>query len=245
LCKSASKPVISSFYRPKTPLHLNGRLNAQVESDIVGYTTITMEAGKWYMVATPFAALDDALLEGATLNQLYGNAGFATGDTLYVLINGLFQPRYWIQGTTAETTGWSTRPTRLVEDPALVKPGQSVYISKGSAGDIVLAGAVKALPAEFGLEEGEAWAMVTPIWPADTKLLNDFTWTGVEAGDTLYRVTDAGVFIPLYWIQGATPETSGWSTRPTRLVADTKPLSVGEGVYINKRSKGVATVQAR
>ena len=32
---------------------LNAPLNAAVESDVVGYTTMTMEAGKWYQVGNP------------------------------------------------------------------------------------------------------------------------------------------------------------------------------------------------
>jgi hypothetical protein len=204
-----------------------------------------MQANCWYMVATPFASLDEAKLAGATINQLYRDAGFTTGDVLYFAnAQGTFIPRYWIQGATLETSGWSTRSNRLAEDTTtILKPGQAVYIKKTADGVVTFSGAVKALPAEFGLSEGNAWAMVTPIWPEGTKLLNDFTWTGVESNDVLYRLKD-GNFVPRYWIQGATPETSGWSTRSNRLAADTTPLAVGEGVYINKKSSGIATVQA-
>ena len=198
------------------------------------------------MIATPFASLDAELRDGATINQLYRNEGFSTGDMLYFGSDaGLFVPRYWIQGNTIETSGWSTRSNRLAEDTTtILKPGQAVYIKKANSSSITFTGTVEALPAQFGLEAGNAWAMVTPVWPEGTKKLNDFTWTGVSAGDILYRVTGEGLFTPRYWIQGATPETSGWSTRSNRLAADTTPLAAGEGVYINKKSAGIATVQA-
>ena len=60
--------------------------SAAVESDVVGYTTITMEAGKWYQVGNPFVALEEGgVIE---LNDGFGT-GFATGDQLY-LYNSIF-----------------------------------------------------------------------------------------------------------------------------------------------------------
>ena len=154
LHKSASKPVISSFYRGFTPLHLNGRLNAQVESDIVGYTTVTMEAGKWYQVGSPFVALE----EGTTLklNDVF-TTGFGAGDTLqlYSSVNSSYTTYRW----NTYKNGWATNTSPVATLADVTLPvGQAVFINKKVDGDVILTGKVSAEEAvTFGNEAGSAW----------------------------------------------------------------------------------------
>ena len=87
LHKSASKPVISSFYRGFTPLHLNGRLNAQVESDIVGYTTIEVTK-EWTLMGVNFTGLDNPSTEEIPILSLI-SGNFSAGDQIQIpKING-------------------------------------------------------------------------------------------------------------------------------------------------------------
>ena len=77
-------------------LFLNVPLFAAVESDIVGYTTISMEAGKWYQVGYPFSPLDGA--ESIKLNDCF-TEGFALEDTLMILdvVNSSYEAMlYWV-----------------------------------------------------------------------------------------------------------------------------------------------------
>ncbi len=67
-------------------VNLDGRLLAAVESATVGYTTMAMEAGKWYMVGTPFSALSDTTER--RVNDVFALEGFADGDVLYTLSEG-------------------------------------------------------------------------------------------------------------------------------------------------------------
>ena len=105
----------------------NGRLNAQVESAIVGYQTIEMKAGKWYMVGCPFVALSD---ETMTINDMM--RGFADGDELYVYDNAKSQYTYiraWKNGAWRVGTADGTIATDSIE------PGQGFFISTKSAGN--------------------------------------------------------------------------------------------------------------
>ena len=183
-------------------LLLNAPLFAAVESDIVGYTQIEMQAGKWYQIGNPFVGLDGSLEQA--LNQVF-TSGFALGDTLLVFNpeTGIYEQQlYWVPGNEGSGT-WCSLPIpgAPASDKTLVA-GQAVYINKaGGSGTVTLAGSVKPVEVEFGSEAGNAWAQVVAVWPEE-KALNEMKWSGLALGDTLL------VFNPetklyeqqLYWV---------------------------------------------
>ena len=220
-------------------LSFNAPLTAAVESDIVGYTTIEMDAGKWYQVGTPFVDLETSGAEEVSVNAVF-STGFARGDRLNVLDDtGTFVPLYW----NATANGWcdSTRPNAALST-VTIAVGEAVYIQKGVAGDVVVKGKVEALPVAFGSEQGNAWNQSVLMWPVATKL-NDIAWSNLERGDTLYILDDTTQnFTPYYW----NPNANGWctTTRPTATLADVD-VGIGKAMYINKRSAGLGQLEPK
>jgi hypothetical protein len=108
------------------------RLSAAVESDIVGYNTIEMKAGKWYMVGSAFSSLDG--IEDRNVNDVF-NVGFAEGDRLmtYNSVSGLYTTAYWRATANGGQGGWCTRPfmAATLKTVALT-PGQAMFINKKS-----------------------------------------------------------------------------------------------------------------
>ena len=239
LHKSASKPVISSFYCGFTPLHLNGRLNAQVESDIVGYTTITMEAGKWYQVGAPFVALEDNAK--VSLKKTF-NTGFSAGDTVYIFSEaaGTYADvRTWGTASTGETTWLNSRgkPSDISLDA-----GAALFILKKTTEDVVLAGKVSANEVvQFGSATSGSWAQIVLPYPEPTDL-NAMTWTGLQEGDELHVYDpDAGTYaITRYWSTGKTDTELKW--RNSRKADVETIIPVGTAMFIRKVNAGVASL---
>ena len=219
-------------------MHLNGRLNAQVESDIVGYTTITMEAKKWYQVGSPFVALE----EGATLklNDVF-TTGFGAGDVLNMFDTEScsYVAYYWNAGKG----GWarSTAPVASLVDVAL-SAGQAVFINKATAGEVLLSGRVSVEEAvEFGSANGKAWNQICCVYPQNVKL-NEIVWTGLEGGDVLniFSTTESK-YNAYYW----NARKGGWalSTAPVASLVQVE-IPAGQAFFINKVSAGKASCSA-
>ena len=208
----------------------NGRLNAAVESDIVGYTTVEMAAGGWYQLGVPFAQLDGATT--FTLDEAF--PGFAEGDIMYIATQtGGFINRYW------KDTGWSKSKNSYRADSTEYDRSLAAYIYKQSAATITLSGAVEKMTNTFGAESGQTWDLVALPWP-ESKAINDFVWTGCADGDTLYIATAEGGFIPRYWKVGT--DAAGWSKSKNSYRVATDVIAPGVAVYINKASAGVGSV---
>ena len=107
----------------------NGRLNAQVESDIVGYTTIAMEAGKWYQVGSPFVALDDTA-STQKINEVF-TIGFSEGDSINILNTAAMEYVAYYWKTSAN--GWCTKRGTTPVD-VKIPAGQALFVNKASAG---------------------------------------------------------------------------------------------------------------
>ena len=216
----------------------NGRLNAQVESDIVGYTTIIMDAGGWYRLGMPFGQLDGS----ATFTLTEAFSGFAEGDCIYLSANnaGSYVARYWKTDATG-AAGWSKSKNALRLDETEYDCDTAVYLHKSVAGQIILSGVVTEMTNTFGLESGNAWSIVPLPWP-EAKTLNDFAWTGCQDGDTVYIGSASGANIARYWKVNASTGAAGWSKSKNALRLDDTILTPGTAVYINKVSAGVGTV---
>ena len=247
--KKVPHALLSQRLRPqKPPPQINAPLFAAVESDIVGYTQIEMQAGKWYQIGNPFVGLDGSLEQA--LNQVF-TSGFALGDTLLVFNpeTGIYEQQlYWVPDNEGSGT-WCSLPIpgAPASDKTLVA-GQAVYINKaGGSGTVTLAGSVKPVEVEFGSEAGNAWAQVVAVWPEE-KALNEMKWSGLALGDTLL------VFNPetklyeqqLYWVPGGNGSDGAWCALPIPgTTPSTKVLKAGQAVFINKASRGIGKLLAQ
>lgn len=224
-------------------LLLNAPLSAVVESDVVGYTTITMEAGKWYQIGCPFVALDGT--EAPKINDVLGS-GFESGDELMILNSETSRysaSAYWV----AEKNAWCNRPIAAIATPieTVLPIGQAVYIHKGpTSSEVVFSGKVEAKEIAFGAENTPSWAQVAPVWPV-SQSINDFEWKGLADGDELMILdSQTQTYTPsAYWIS----EKNAWCNRPIAAIATpvTTELKAGTAAYINKRQAGKATVSVK
>ena len=213
----------------------NGRLNAAVESDIVGYTTITMEAGKWYQVGTPFVALEEGVAQ--KLNDVF-TEGFGAGDTLQV-----YNPDSSTYATYRWNTyknGWAanTSPVATLSDVVL-PTGQAVFINKKVQGDVVFSGKVSVEEAvTFGNENAASWSQFVCVYP-DTVKLNGIAWSGLAAGDILQ----------IYNADTATYATYRWNTYKNGWASNTSPVATladvdvpaGQAFFVNKQTPGIGS----
>ena len=224
-------------------LLFNAPLFAAVESDIVGYTTIQMDAGKWYQVGNPFVELDT---NGAStkLNELLAD-GFSDGDTVSIYLTN--EDRYemfsW-RSAGAAGPGWYLGRSSSLTD-AEVPVGQAMFIHKGTgSNEVVFSGKVSETEVvEFGSTEGESWNQVVCVYP-QTKKLNDFAWAGLADKDTV------SVYLPeedryeMYTWRNAGTEDAGWYLGRSSVPTDTE-IQVGQALFINKHSKGIGQLSVK
>ena len=197
LHKSASKPIISSFYRGLTPLHLNGRLNAQVESDIVGYTTVTAQPG-FTLMALPFNDL--ASDDGISIQNL------VTGD---IAANSTIQ--YW-DGTKLNVLTYRVRggvgswyKGTATADKKFF-PGEGFWFNSKATEDITLtiAGRVEE---DAGLAVNKNDVALIGAAVPKTLSLNDISFTGISTGATLQYWDGEKLNVLTYRVRGG---VGGW-----------------------------------
>ena len=206
----------------------------------MGYTTIEMQAGKWYQIGTPFVALEDG--QTATLNTAFGQ-GFANGDLIYIYnpeTNGYDGPYMWLSGDGQ--TGWrsTTNPSALCS--VSLNPGQAVFIQKNTTGDIPIAGRVtETTPSVFGAKETSSWAQVACVYP-ETLALNEMKWTNLANGDLayVYNSETNGYDGPYMWLSG--DGQTGWRSTTNPSVLCSVSLKPGQAVFIQKNSVGEASL---
>ena len=229
---SHSKPCQCPEIYVSSPDNLDPRLDASVESDIVGYTTIQMDAGKWYLLGNPFTALDGSAT--FKINEVYRDANFGASDILYTLeSSGKFTPHYW----NATNNGWSKHRVFWQEDVTDYSSSTAIYLKKTSVGELTFAGKVSSMKVDVGTDEGNAWSLTAMTYPKES-LLNEFAWENFSNGDLLYTMNEDGDFTPHYW----NAANNGWSKHRVFWNEDTEKLKVGQAVYLFKRSVGVGAI---
>ncbi len=226
-------------------LTLNAPLEAAVESPVVGYTTKTMEGGKWYQFGVPFAPLDTENVP--TLVSSFPG-GFTDGDMAYVFepASGAYlQPLTWCAGKDEDTTlTWRNR--RLKETNPELPVGSAVFIKKATTSDVIVSGRVDAtLSASFGNATQSAWAQIICPYPTSIAL-NDMNWTGLTAGEELYIFDTAsgGYLQPLVYAAGKDADTEvKWRNR--RLKESTLVIEPGQALFIHKVNAGIGSLSAQ
>ena len=211
---------------------------AAVESDVVGYTQIEMQAGKWYQIGNPFVALEEGASE--TVNEVFNN-GFSEGDKLYVYnpeTQGYDSPLSW---GTVSPGAWGDENLWQVSN-LIVPSGRAVFIQKVKDGIVTLKGRVSYNEISFfGSEDAASWNQVVCVFPT-AMTLNEMQWEGLKEGDEAYIFNPErqGYNSPLTWssaVTGAEPKWSDlnlWSVDSTKLVP-------GQAIFVNKKSVGEAS----
>lgn len=232
-------------------MHLDGRLDAAVESEIVGYTTIEMEAGKWYQIGCPFINLKG--VEEVSINDIF--TGFSDSDVIMVYDNDSnngYAQAFWRAGANGGAGGWCTSSTGPTKASAItVKAGDAAFINKKN-GDLKLtfSGKVSYEEVPFGHADGGAWAMVTPVWPEDIALADlEFTALGTNDVIMIYNPGDettAAGYSQGFWRPEANSGAGGWcraSTGPQRAFNPT--IKAGQAVFIKKTTAGIGTLSVK
>lgn len=220
---------------------------AEVSSDVVGYATMELEAGKWYLIGTPFSDCADGDIK---LND-HLVSGFNQGDVLQIFNPGesKYKTYYFKTGLSGDqTSGWCTSAFSTTPADVTLDPGAAAFVNIKTATTVTVAGKVQLTKAfSFGAEGGNAWNQVVSPACSDTQL-NDLVWTGLAAGDTIQLfVPDSSKYTTYYFKTGlgADQTVSGWcaSAFSTKLADVT--VKVGEAFFINKKSTGIGYVAAQ
>ena len=177
----------------------NGRLNAQVESDIVGYTTIEI-TNQWTLLGVPFTTLGTAE-ESIDLNALFANAtNLVDGDQIQVPDgkNG-YDLAYWNSSVGAWCNDGNDTLTSLK-----ATRGRGVWLkasqaSKTTPVTITAIGQVVLNRAADNL--GTGYTIFSPALPMEGANLNDpsFTWTGLTDGDQIQVPDGTNGYDLAYW----------------------------------------------
>ena len=229
---------------PPSPVQLNDPLFATVESDIVGYTTISMEAGKWYQIGCPFVTLE----EGATvtINDLISlpNDSINNRDFIGVMnpATCVYKLFYW--NSTARGGQGAFCDNVLTSTPSTVQmsKGQTVFFKPKKDCTVTFSGRVTVdTSLEIGSEEGQSWNQFCIPYPETIKI-NDLQWTGISANDLLAVLnTDTCVYKFYYWKAAANAGRGGWCDNVLTTTATQDTLAPGQGVLLKKR-EGIASV---
>ncbi len=228
--------------------HLD-RAHAAVESDIVGYTTMKMEANKWYQIGFPFQSLDAT--EETTSYKISEafKSGFNDKDALFVLDPEDCTYPIILQWhdtlDDAGVAGWGMYGIPLAQDET-IEAGYAVLIHKRTTNDVVFSGKVDLTPTTTIKGDG-AWSLVSLPYPAETKL-NELSWDGIAQGDALFIMdpVDATYSVIKQWHDNPdNSDKAGWGMYGIPLMEEDVTLAPGAAILVNKRSKGEATVSLK
>ena len=170
-------------------MHLNGRLNAQVESDIVGYTTV--EVTKEYtLLGVSFFDLNDSTQDTIAINDFIAG-DFAHGDQLQV--PKATGTSYDIAIWNADEGKWCTsrrgQPT-TTESPIILKKGDGVWlitpaVTTTNPMQVILKGrALASTTATYDC--AQQYRLVSlPIYDAVPVNSPSLTWANLKNGDQI------------------------------------------------------------
>lgn len=185
-------------------LLFNAPLFAAVESDVVGYTTITTNPG-FNMQGVVFQGLEGK--ETIALDDLMSGE-FQVGDQAQVYDGS----GYTIYTYRGPEYGWMAGRKPASEVP--VKAGDSFWLNTPDRSvEVTFAGSVKS--GDFRYEAIEGMQMVSADFPIEFALNDEtgrVTWTGVQTGDQI-QVLAAGTGYTVYtysqsagkWLKGRNP----------------------------------------
>ena len=204
-------------------LSFNAPLTAAVESDIVGYTTITTNPG-FNMQGVVFQGLAS---ETTTLDELL-SGDFQTGDEVQVYANGAYTIYQYLTGT-----GWMMGRKPASQVP--VKAGDSFWLKTPERSiEVTFKGAVKK--GDFRYVAGAGSQMVSADIPVAFALNDDtgsVTWANVKTGDQIQVLTATGG----YQIYTYSQSTGKWLEGR---VPTTLKVPVGSSIWLNVQEAGAS-----
>ena len=236
--KKVPQARLSQGLQPqKPPPQKNAPLSAAVESDVVGYTTITMEADKWYQVGNPFAELDDN--EAPRVNDVL-NTGFSEGDQLYIYdpVTAVYKTTL-VWGKDGDTEGWLDG-WDMLDQTTQIPVGQGVFIHKKAAGTVTFRGKVEAKESSFGAADVTTWNSVVSVYPTVTSI-NEVSWSNIEDGDEIYIYDSERSLFTKTRKWGSLPNgESGWLNDWGDGLETEISITPGQSFFVRKLN-GIAT----
>ena len=170
----------------------NGRLNAQVESDIVGYQTIEVTQTHT-LLGINFTNIGDKsdALSAIDLNKVV-SGDFMVGDQIQIPSGSGYTLAGWNGEKWVRMTAAGALTTR---DPATVTPGRGVWLytpnaSETSKVNVHLVGAVK-LGATTTIDCGTGFSIAASIAPAELDI-NTCTWSNMTLKDQIQIPSGSG-----------------------------------------------------
>ena len=201
----------------KPPPQKNAPLSAAVESDVVGYTTITTNPG-FNMQGVMFVGLSSS--DSISFNELL-EGDFKTGDTIQVLNSQGGYDGYsfregdgWIvgRGTSADT-----RPVKAGVGFWLSTPGRSVEVTfKGSVSK-----------GDYLYKAHEGVQMITSAFPVSVPLVptdDSVVWNGFQDNDEIQWLNESGGYDGSIYRNGKWTEGRG--------TPSSKSIPLGSAVWL-------------
>ena len=173
-------------------MHLNGRLNAQVESDIVGYQTMALTQ-KFNLVGVNFADLSGS---DTVLAKDFITGEFTNGDQLQIPSASGYDVLEWYDGK------WCAYGGTIESDKSVVR-GTGVWIvTKGATVEnpvsVTVSGAVNLSDA-LTITFGQKYVLASPGLPKDYSVnTKELTWENLAEGDQL-QIPSASGYDVLEW----------------------------------------------
>lgn len=163
----------------------NGRLNAQVESDIVGYTTLTLTK-QWNLLAIQFGDLATGS-DSVDVNTIFSSIeGLSDKDQLQIPKGKSYEVVEW----NATTKKWCVLDNPEVESTATVTRGRGVWLrvtggSEAKPAVITVAGSVALNRDADNFSTG--YTIVCPPAPLTGESINhsSMMWDGLVDKDQL------------------------------------------------------------
>ena len=222
--KKVPHALLSQRLRPqKPPPQINAPLFAAVESDIVGYTTVTTNPG-FNMQGVMFVGLSSA--DTISFNELL-EGDFKTGDEIQVLNSQGGYDGYsfregsgWIVGRGASA---DTKPVAAGVGFWLSTPGRSV--------EITFKGAVAKGDYLYKAKEGVQ--MITSALPVSVPLVptNDsVVWSGFQDNDEIQWLNESGGYDGSIYRNGMWTEGRG--------TPSAKSIPLGAAVWLKVAGNG-------
>ena len=211
---------------------LNPRLDASVESDIVGYSTVDKQA-TWTLLGINFASLDKDNQEAKTysIQQIAGD--FADGDMIQAWDGTKYTTVYYFSEATMGTAGFYNSDATL--STLQIPCGAAVWVNSSAMTHAVVAG--KVVTDTVSVDGAAGWTLFAASQPVDTPV-NDLQFTGLVDGDMM-QIWDGSAYATLYYFSAESMGTAGFYESDATL--SQKVIRQGTGFWI--KSQGGVTLK--
>ena len=212
---------------PIPPDNLDPRLDASVESDIVGYSTVDKQS-TWTLLGINFVSLDKTSQEAKTYSIQQITGDFADGDMIQAWDGAKYTTVYYFSEETMGKAGFYNSDATL--STLQIPCGAAIWVNSSAMTHAMVAG--KVMTDSVSVEGTAGWALFAASQPVDTPV-NNLQFTGLLDGDMM-QIWNGSAYKTLYYFTEESMGEAGFYESDATLSQEV--IARGTGFWVKSQN---------